>query len=720
MKKFTAVIFSAILFAANAWSAQAPIVPHDYSDNPVVNSVMKKLGHNRIIRNRINMSETFFPNAEGRSNTRAGDRVTVTVSNSGSTDYTLSALRFLEAETGVWRNVAARETSWKADIEPGVYTLIAVGDTGFPDYEYVLLVDEDVEITSNMNYAVDFSPCTNHIQFRTTMPDGTRGKVDLWDDFGVVEPGNSLHGYWDLEYIYASSRQTVNYGDMSGYMIDPDFILDNELAGDVWINECSDRLLLMQVRLLITKDGGVISRVTARSTDNGVKTNSGDNYVYFEEDYLTSPLRTPETCDYNSYCYFNTMNGVPVVQNEFTIDTSFGSWPNSNKLWIDSDDEAAALGYETYAVPYFAELEGPDEVGITTTMGTFGNPVNNLKEGKYHNVIHQAFGAVGDYYQLGEGGTVYGFPKNEHFSFDHSSKVHPYGASVPVCVTLSRWQPSTCDIEDRDLGNYISNSFVGRHGEVNTAFKLVQKTELKFNQKKVNTFGSSIELYLMNNNPYTAARGDWEITYDYNYGQIDGLNASNHTVVTFNDQGEDVNPPTVQMLQLVNDAGEITDRFAEGSQGTLRLAAGDFTNILNSARRDWFVPGEECEVEVECAPYGSDNWEKLAMTADETAYMGTGWGDYYEGSLKDVTAASANGWFDLKITLTDGVGNTQKQILSPAFYIESSMSEIEMISDDNADNSYYTLDGLKISAPRPGQLYIERGPDGIVRKKIGM
>ncbi len=52
-----------------------------------------------------------------------------------------------------------------------------------------------------------------------------------------------------------------------------------------------------------------------------------------------------------------------------------------------------------------------------------------------------------------------------------------------------------------------------------------------------------------------------------------------------------------------------------------------------------------------------------------------GFGDYYEASLESIQQQGGeNIWYDVKIVCNDAAGNSQVQIVSPAFYIGTELS----------------------------------------------
>ena len=94
-----------------------------------------------------------------------------------------------------------------------------------------------------------------------------------------------------------------------------------------------------------------------------------------------------------------------------------------------------------------------------------------------------------------------------------------------------------------------------------------------------------------------------------------------------------------------------------------------------------------------------------------------GW--FYTGSLASVTGQGQDGWFDLKIKLTDAAGNWQEQVISPAFRIDDlAYSSVATVGSDNAHEvARYTLDGRRADANTKGVVIVKMS-DGTARKVI--
>ena len=95
-----------------------------------------------------------------------------------------------------------------------------------------------------------------------------------------------------------------------------------------------------------------------------------------------------------------------------------------------------------------------------------------------------------------------------------------------------------------------------------------------------------------------------------------------------------------------------------------------------------------------------------------------GWGKFYKVSLSSVAEASANQWYDLRLTLKGADGETTVQTISPAFKIKE-VSSVEDLTDgiDQAEiAAVYSLQGVRLDKPVAGQPCIVMMSDGRIRK----
>ena len=198
---------------------------------------------------------------------------------------------------------------------------------------------------------------------------------------------------------------------------------------------------------------------------------------------------------------------------------------------------------------------------------------------------------------------------------------------------------------------------------------------------------------------------------------LTGQPASKNIVSIVSDQTkEDLYPPTITCLQPRTSTDEINNVFTKPSDGSFRLFAGDTTNKWQWANwgddtepfwiaYQWREINPDVTAKVEYSPYGKENWTELDAKQDTEAYS-KALGNLYDISLETVDQKSDNGWFDLRISLIDASGNSQTQILSPAFKI-TDLTGIDSLTSEGASTPvYYDLTGMRINRPQKGQLII--------------
>lgn len=190
---------------------------------------------------------------------------------------------------------------------------------------------------------------------------------------------------------------------------------------------------------------------------------------------------------------------------------------------------------------------------------------------------------------------------------------------------------------------------------------------------------------------------------------VDGVEGYNKMTVEMNTALADFAPPTLQLLRTVDGNGELNDHFTDACQGTLQFYAGKFTlNYSETTWSQWYIGTAPASVKVEYAPTGSEDFCELQFEELPEFYFMPGFGHFYEASLAPVTELSEDGWFDVRITLSDTNGNNQVQTLSPVFHISSLVSAANAVSDKSGDAAiYYNVNGVRVDNPSAPGIYIE-------------
>ena len=303
------------------------------------------------------------------------------------------------------------------------------------------------------------------------------------------------------------------------------------------------------------------------------------------------------------------------------------------------------------------------------------------------------------------------------FSFTKSQKGMDWGTTVPVGSLCNE----TYYIDSQGV-NYmrLSCDYYGQLGELRMSDVDALTMSLKYNGDEVCNDYFKLKSLAQDMVQQQLYPGTIDATFVNENVEVDGLTGCNTMEVHFDQTQEDAIAPTMRMLQLRSTEDMVTNRFAQADEGLLQFACGDFDyHYNNESHFGWFDCDEAPTVEVSYAPYGEDNWNELEVEEIPELFFLPGFGNFFRGSLAGVTGEALNGWFDLKIKLTDAAGNWQEQVLSPAFRIDDlAYSSVANIGSDNAHEvARYSIDGKRVDASHRGVTIIKMS-DGTARKVI--
>ena len=294
-------------------------------------------------------------------------------------------------------------------------------------------------------------------------------------------------------------------------------------------------------------------------------------------------------------------------------------------------------------------------------------------------------------------------------AFTEAQKTSNFGSSTPICLFVyNSWNGETPDWQF---------TYVGRYGEVREVDRLAVDLNLKVNGVEVCNGVKEFNAFMYDTSRPT---GVVDITMVNENVVVDGLQGRNFAQMHIDENNEDKDGPTVTMLWLKDNENRITDRFATSEDAILEFSAGDFNAMYdeNISLYTWF-DCQKPEVEVSYAPYGEDNWSELEVEEIPENFCMPCFGNFFRGSLAGVTGEALQGWFDLKIKLTDAAGNWQEQVISPAFRIDDlAYSSVATVGSDNAHEvARYTLDGRRADANTQGVVIVKMS-DGTARKVL--
>ena len=309
---------------------------------------------------------------------------------------------------------------------------------------------------------------------------------------------------------------------------------------------------------------------------------------------------------------------------------------------------------------------------------------------------------------------------NPAFSYPINKKKEILGNNCPLLASRPL-QYSITDTWYDDYGNpfpvlnqqmEFNLTYIGRYGEIKDDFGMAQ-VDIEVDGEDVITADGAFIAQLEE-----LITGVIDATIVKEGIVVDDMAGSNKAKLHYTAGAEDENPPTMTMLHFKDNDGGVTDRFGTADEGKLEFSAGDFN--LQITPLQYFATDRQApeSVEVSYSPYGEDNWNELAVEeVPENYWSVMGW--FYTGSLAGVTGEGLNGWFDLKIRLTDAAGNWQEQVISPAFRIDDhAYSSVATLRDGNAHEvARYNLAGQRVDANATG-IVIVKMSDGTARKVI--
>lgn len=394
------------------------------------------------------------------------------------------------------------------------------------------------------------------------------------------------------------------------------------------------------------------------------------NFSFFGPETHQYYLSAPVTADTENW----TSNyAVMVMNTEYDKDIDFGGWMMPDMRTLDSP-----------LVMFNSETQSLFFLNTGATLGS------------------------SPYWWNEEGTDPMVYPGLEAYSNETSERLYAFGATAPLSVTSMEAEG---DEDDEEEGFVLSNSiaYLGLYSEVRGGDSVLTSTFINCGDTEETCSLDNLNRTLRNMGMEGQLKGELSIEFanDRNI-LVDDINGYNFTNITIADvEGADVNPPTVTAWQMRNTEGIVNNRFEKAEDGVLYLSAADMVPAV-SEEGDQYWDCEPVELKVEAAPEGSDEYEEIEMMEVESNYLMPIFGYFYQGSLKNITAASENGWYKLHIVMTDQAGNTQEQTVYPAFKIGGEAGVHGIMNENELPVHYFNLQGIEIKNPKAGEIVIRR------------
>lgn len=573
--------------------------------------------------------------------------------------------------------------------------------------DLIVLTASDVNVSEDTEITLDVADATEEIKWNALMPDGTMpvGEIFVYDpETGLpsdVEQGNVI-GIMNDVTIFNKSH------DMSSSFVTNQ--LTSKKNGELYHTGLynikmipnSDYLFYYEKKA-VGPEGGYVISLSSDALQSKEVTNDINHYKTLIPEYAYTPYQPePDTSIEDRPLEFDKnkafLLGYITLQNGAQTSRSFFGNLNTNlnvkkEIHICQDPTLAethqiivtpslmedwdASKYNSVGLPVDTELESPMVTGINNTVISIRND--------YWRNPDKPYPLISDY-------------TNPLLSFDVTKPhVWNYGCPVLVFSTYYKWNAG------------FNQAYIGRLGEN-------RSIDFKSTEARVSVNDAAPSEEILQNLQWGQLPEEGKIDFEYTDTNvaIDDIPGKNVTRIGFDMSRSDWQPPTLQLVRFVDNEDNFIDRFASGDKGVIEFYGGDFDLIyLKEESYGWYTEEPATEVKVEYAPYGSDAFLPLEVeNIPERDFM-PGFGTYYRGSLASVDRKSENGWFDVRITLTDEAGNYQEQTLSPAFKIDENLGveetaypeiivtvakgNITVYGCENPEMEIYSTDGLLLN-----------------------
>ena len=603
-------------------------------------------------------------------------------------------------------------------IPEGVYDIVTTFRTvdpmrNMPLYNmYVIL--EQVEINCDMQLNISADDAKNHIHFQTLTIDGEpvyTGKFTIDENWNTVpvEEGNTDDVFFHNKIVCSDYGEVHRSSGNFGVVVESEFYNNpgNEAAADFYVNDVSDRYSFYSHRVALNGCDVYSSSYVAEGASGNVEiSNNPSDFVLFEE-LFSQPRHNGERlylmCSFTERSTEKFEERATEIVNTTPIkdgDTFKTYLSKSEAKYVSLVQPGTAFGSVT-------ETPWGDDVQLIPAM--ISMPLIN-QEGE----ILFANNGTGSYvfYQGPDFSNTFlndeiiiqqNWPTHPAFSYTVDKKSGQYGNNCPVLVSNPQL-----------IGNNLVLDFdhIGRYGEKNRDNTLSQVRMSIDGGHFYSGQGASIIPIEENSGVIDASIVNENVF-------VDDISGSNKSYLHYLIGAEDQNPPTVTMLHFKDNEDNVTDRFASAANGSLEFSGGDFNFIMMTPDEKFAYNYQAPQaVVVEYAPYGTEDWNELTIE-ELPEYFWPVMGGFYRGSLAGVTGQGLNGWFDLKIRLTDAAGNWQEQVLSPAFRIDDlAYTSVATVGSGNAHEvARYNLAGQRVDASHQGVTIIKMS-DGTARKVI--
>lgn len=631
------------------------------------------------------------------------------------------------------------DISWTVALPEGTYdicgTFVLIGEDAGKQ-RVVCIAHCDVEVAGNVEETIYLDEA-NHLIYmeqylpsgkEVVLPKGTELDEAPWVEWDYTDATAS-------EYTGFYSIFNPNAGEIFGAFIRADMESDFSYFG-IWVNDMSENYHFTEEVTVDSMEGCCfigestpLSKEILNSEDFRLRNNPANYHAVEELPVHHSPsyADVPEDLrdkGWNVSAWTDTydMGSMGI--------TYAGDVEIKCQVCLPSNPKMNLALYQTAVDAAIKEEWSPEDDPYYSTMELLSLPkIMENGEWEFINANHAVKGGFSNFPEGtvivdGNGIQVPQLPGHEIYSFAQKDCCMTLGNSCPIIDT--RIGQDVVGVERDDDGNFIwvygnvlETAYIGRIGEVHEDYPILTSVKINGEEMPLEENMDMYQWYSIRRSDLETIPGKVELTVTDTNVSVDDLQGRNVAKLVYDERNDDICLPSVSMLIFRDKNNMVTDRFDRPDDGLMYFSAGDFNWDTN-----WFVCGE-IDVKVEYAPYGTENFKEIEVDEVPELFLMPNFGYCYRASLDQIDLPSDNGWYNLRLTVTDRAGNSQSQIIEPAFNIKK-VSATEIIDGESTRYTVFSIDGFKVgelsSVSETGSLkegiYLLRSKDGSQVKKV--
>lgn len=601
----------------------------------------------------------------------------------------------------------------------------------FPYQSTIWVVKEGIEVNGDSEVTFDAAEVKEPIRVKFVHADGSDVTIDTTQKnadggYDVVSAGNTRVVLHRMVLVADGTKGYMSGGgSFNDHIIPGDYSkveFDSESVFDIWINPLSDRFTMGVMRMLVNDDCVEIIGAPAFNIDPfTVITNDKANFVSTKANFMHTPAYDKRTQDYDFPYKISARLGID-YDYSYLLSANIATEAGHNvKVCVDENVDPFIYGVQFGLMDRIDVKTIKEEIipgFFYETVEDNSEPITSPWAFLDQGVLKYSLNYQD--YDLSEGPDFPGAPAH---SFESKNSLMAFGEGVPFTQLFFTAKETNGIIRPEFTTYSVGTSGERRSSDDADILMSIKVDGQESLSETVNTIRKWSRLFDF----AQSTPSEIEISTWHENAQVDDIKglSSMKAKIKFTDGANgDYFPPVIASIRTLAPGNIISQSFGKAAHGTVSIYAGDintvFTKNEEGATSRSFSYSDLADLKIEYAQHGGENFTVLPVeTQGEPDQR---YGQLYTASLANV-AGDNNSWFDLRVTATDANGNTQQQLISPAFFIFST-SGITSVDPDaietykvvghtivsDADNfAVYDLNGTQISPYSvPSGIYIVR------------